>query len=279
MNEQAKGLGQILDCERTNLPSPFVFVTGGKGGVGKSSLTLNLGLALGKLGLKVLIVDLDLGLANLNVLAKVNPTRNLEDFFQGRASLADCIHPVSNGVSLVSGSSGTGDMGRPDRARRGQLFDGLAAVGADFDLILGDSSAGIGPDVLSFAAAADFVLLVATPEPASITDVYGILKALDTFGRENGIEVPTPSVVMNRVSGSSEAESLAVRLRSVCSRFLSRKPRLGGWIPESRTVRLAALKQRPFVLSEPRSLSAQCVSRLAAKVSSLVGCKIGPLSS
>ncbi len=279
MNEQAKGLGVIVTEERTSLPIPFVFLTGGKGGVGKSSLTLNLGLAMGKLGLRVLVVDLDLGLANLNILAKVSPPRNLEDFLNGDEEIRQCIFPLSNGASLLAGSSGTGELGRPDRARRARLFDGLASLRGDYDLILGDSSAGIGPDVLAFAAAADFVLAVATPEPASITDVYGILKALDRWGLEHGIEVPTPSLVMNRVSGSAEAEGLALRLSKVAKRFLSRNPRLAGWIPESRTVRMSSLQQRPFVLSEPRSLSGQCVARLAARVASLAGLKTTPLSN
>ena len=274
MNEQARGLGAIAVEERTSLPLPFVFMTGGKGGVGKSSLTLNLGIALTKIGLRVLIVDLDLGLANLNVLAKVNPARNLEDYLAGRAEIRDCVVEIAGGVSLIAGSSGTGEMGRPDRARRAKLFDGLASMKNDFDVILGDSSAGIGPDVLAFAAAADFVLAVATPEPASITDVYGILKALDHWADENGVEIPTPSVVMNRVSGSAEASSMQLRLAKVTKRFLSRNPRLVGWVPESRTVRLSSLTQRPFVLSEPRSLSAECVFRLASRVAGLVGPKI-----
>jgi flagellar biosynthesis protein FlhG len=278
MNEQAKALGGIATEERASLPLPFVFMTGGKGGVGKSSLTLNLGIALTKIGLRVLIVDLDLGLANLNVLAKVNPTLNLEDYLDGNVELKDCVFEISGGVSLIAGSSGTGEMGRPDRARRAKLFDGLATMKDDFDVILGDSSAGIGPDVLAFAAAADFVLAVATPEPASITDVYGILKALDSWASKNGVEVPTPSIVMNRVSGSAEATSLQLRLAKVTKRFLSRNPRLVGWVPESRTVRLSALTQRPFVLSEPRSLSAQCVGRLAARVAGLVGPKRSSLS-
>lgn len=278
MNEQARGLGVIATEERVSLPLPFVFMTGGKGGVGKSSLTLNLGIALTKIGLRVLIVDLDLGLANLNVLAKVNPSLNLEDYLNGEAEIKDCVVEISGGVSLIAGSSGSGEMGRPDRARRATLFAGLASLQGDFDVILGDSSAGIGPDVLAFAAAADFVLAVATPEPASITDVYGILKALDHWADANGVEVPTPSVVMNRVSGSAEAASLQLRLAKVTKRFLSRNPRLAGWVPESRTVRISSLTQRPFVLSEPRSLSAQCVARLAARVAGLVGPKRAALS-
>jgi flagellar biosynthesis protein FlhG len=278
MNDQAKGLGTMVQDNQVRLPLPFVFLTGGKGGVGKSSLTLNLGIALSRVGLRVLIVDLDLGLANLNVLAKVNPAHNLEDFLEGNVALSDCVAEISGGVSLLSGSSGTGEMGRPDRARRTKLFDGLTSLKHDFDVILGDSSAGIGPDVLAFAAAADFVLAVGTPEPASITDIYGTLKAIDHWAAEHGVEVPTPSIVMNRVSGSAEAESLSLRLAKVSKRFLSRNPRLVGWIPESRTVRIAALTQRPFVLSEPRSLSSQCVSRLAAKVAGLVGPKRDTLS-
>ena len=283
MNEQAKNIvvpGLVLPRpqaagELPRLGAPLVYVTGGKGGVGKSSLTLNLACELGRRGRRVLLCDLDLGLGDLAVMLRLTGTPSIEDFLDGRSELAACRTSLgadgAGAVDLLAGAAGSGELARPDRARRARLFDGLAGLAGDYDLVLADGAAGIGPDVLAFAGAASSVLAVATPEPASITDAYGILKALHAWSGEHGVEVPTPGLVFNRVSGPAEASSLLARLASVTRRFLSRNPRLVGWVPESRAVREAVQAQRPFVRTAPRALAAQQVARLAARVEGLVG--------
>jgi flagellar biosynthesis protein FlhG len=273
MNEQAHGLATLatqLDERLDGLGAPLALVTGGKGGVGKSSVALNLAIALGRRGRRVLLVDLDLGLGDLAVMMKLSPSRTLENFFAGDAELASCRTPLAGGVDLIPGGAGSGDLARPDSARRAQLFAALAQLAPDYDLVLADSAAGIGPNVLAFAAAASCVLCVATPDPASITDAYGIVKALDQHAATAGIDLPTPALVLNRVAGASEAESLATRLAKVTQRFLLRRPRLVGWLPESQSVREATRGQRAFVTSAPRALSAQCTVRLAARLESLL---------
>lgn len=273
MNEQAKGLSQGEPKAQglPRLPVPLVLMTGGKGGVGKSSLALNLAVDLAKRGRRVLLVDLDLALANLAVMLKLRPKHNLEDYLEGRVGLTDCITSIGEGIDLLAAGSGSLELARPDSARRARIFDGLAEVAQDYDMLVADTAAGIGPDVLAFAAAADFVLAVTTPDPASVADAYGIIKALDHWSTERGVEVPTPALVLNRVSGASEAQTLAARLAMVTRRFLSRSPRLAGWIPESRSVRAGTRAQRSFVETEPHSLAAQCVGRLASRVEALVG--------
>lgn len=283
MNEQARNIvvpgltlpGEERSRELPRLGAPLVYVTGGKGGVGKSSLALNLACELGKRGRRVLLVDLDLGLGNLAVMLKQGGGPSLEDFLDGKRPIEDCRTSLgaegAGAVDLLAGAAGSGDLARPDRARRARLFDGLRRLAPSYDLVLADGAAGIGPDVLAFAGAADSVLAVATPEPASVTDVYGILKALSAWSETAGVEVPTPGLVLNRVSGPAEATSLVARLATVTRRFLSRNPRLVGWVPESRSVREAVLAQRAFVQTAPRALAAQCVGRLAARVEALVG--------
>lgn len=266
MNEQARGLATLAEEPLARLQRPFALVTGGKGGVGKSSLALNLALALGRLGRRVLLVDLDLGLGDLAVLMKLSPARTLEAFFDGTAELAACRIALDRGVDLLPGGTGSGELARPDSARRAQLFAALDGLAGDYDLVLADSAAGIGPEELAFATAADCVLCVATPDPASVTDAYGIVKALDQYAERAGVEVATPALVLNRVAGAAEAESLASRLARVTRRFLSRRPRLIGWCPESNSVRDATRTQRAFVTSAPRSLSAQCAMRLAGRL-------------
>ena len=267
--------------------TPFVVVTGGKGGVGKTLLAANLSIELSRRGLRVLLVDLDLGLANLNVLMRLSSARNVEDALCGRCSFADCVVQGPGGVNVLPAGSGTLDMGRPDAARRARLFEGLAGLSCEYDIVLGDSAAGIGPDVLAACAIADRVLVVTTPQPAALTDAYGLIKALHTFGEESGREVPTPELVINQARSIEEAELTATKLRAVCERFLARSPRKAGWMTASASIARSAVTQRLFALGAPgapgalgppgsasatgrdRSLALACLTQLAARIEQL----------
>ncbi len=267
MNEQAAGLSDAAAGERpARLPVPFVLVSGGKGGVGKTTLTANLGIELRRAGRRVLLVDFDLGLANLNVLLRLSVRRSVEDLLAGDARLSDCIVRGPLGVELLPAGSGNAAMGRPDRARRARLFDALAAASADYDLVLGDAAAGIGADGLAFALAAHRVLAVTTGEPAALTDAYGLVKALHAWAVEHAVDVPTPELVVNLAAGADDAESTAAKLRAVCERFLARAPQLAGWLPRCQAVAQSAFTQRPFVLAAPDALSSRQVARLARRV-------------
>ena len=272
MNEQLNGLGgaAIIEPALEKPGLPFALVTGGKGGVGKSSIALNMAIEMGRRGQRVLLLDLDLGLGDLAVMLKLSPKRTIEDFFRGTHSLLECCTLIESGVHLVPAGSGSGDLARPDSARRAQLFAELANVTRHFDVVIADSAAGIGPDVLAFATAADCVVCVATADPASITDAYGIIKALDHHGHRHSTDVPTPGLVMNRVSTSSEAYAIATRLAGITARFLSRRPRLLGWLPDSNSVRQATRAQRAFVSMAPKALSSQNTARLAQRVETLL---------
>lgn len=248
---------------------PFVLVTGGKGGVGKTLLTANLGVALARSGLRVLLVDLDLGLANLHVLLRLSAPRTIEDALLRRARLEDCIVEGPDGVHVLPASSGTVAMGRLDAEQRSRLFAALAAQSRDYDLVLADSPAGIGPDVLAFAAAAERVLLVTTPDPTALTDAYGLIKALSAFADERAREVPTPEIVVNCASSAEEADRVAKTLGSVCERFLSRSPNCAGWVPQSPEVSRSTAEQRPFVCDAASGLAQHCVRRLALRLARL----------
>jgi flagellar biosynthesis protein FlhG len=135
--------------------------------------------------------------------------------------------------------------------------------------VLGDSPAGIGPDVLDSAAHADRVLVVTTPEPAALTDAYSVMKALDAHARSAEREIPTPDVFVNLATDAAHARGVAGRLRAACERFLCRSPRLVGWMPRSRGVLSAAGRQEPFVVSDPRSVPARAMRQLARRFSDL----------
>jgi flagellar biosynthesis protein FlhG len=264
---------------------PFVLVTGGKGGVGKSTLAANLGVELARAGARVLLVDLDLGLANLDVLLKLERRAPLEDLLAGRLRIEDCIVAGPAGLDVLPAASGVPELARPDADRRAHLFGELVRASADYDLILGDTAAGIGEDVLAFAAAATRVLVVTAPDPAAVTDAYGVIKALDVWSREGdsgagrgvGREVATPELVVNFAAGVEEARRIAERLRTTAERFLARSPRLVGWLPRSRTVLTCALAQRPFVLASPDASVTRRVQALAERLTSPTAAGISPL--
>ena len=171
--------------------------------------------------------------------------------------------PGPSGVALLAASSGDHRLARPDRDRGDRLLGALAGLAGGHDVLLADTAAGIGPDVLDFALRAERVIVVTTPEPAALADAYGLFKALDALSRERALEVPTPHVFVNAARDVLEARGTAERLRSTCERFLLRSPRMMGWMPSSGAVRRAAAGRRPFVLSEPRSLGARGLARTA----------------
>jgi len=249
-----------------HMPAPFVLFTGGKGGVGKTACAANLGVHMAREKQRVLLVDLDLGLANLNVLLRLTARHNLEDALAGRVRFADCVVRGPEGVHVLPAGSGTAAMARDDAERRRLLLEGVAELAADYDFVIGDSAAGIGPDVLAFAACADLLLVVTTPDPTALTDAYGLVKALDAHALEGDLEVPTPELFVNLVDGVDEARETAAKLRAVCERFLARSPRMAGWLPRSRVIRAACGRQRPFSVGDRNSLEYGCVRRLSERV-------------
>lgn len=258
--------GELRRASVRRMGVPFVLITGGKGGVGKTTLAANLAVELARSGRRVLLVDLDLGLGNLHVALRLSPRADLEDALARRQPLEECVLEGPCGLHLLPAGSGNPAMAEGDDARRVALRGALAELGTRYELVLGDSAAGIGPDVLAFATCADHVLAVTTPDPAALTDAYGLVKAVDAFAREAGQELPTPELVLNLVSGVDEATRLHAVLAGVCQQFLARVPRLAGWLPRSSAVQASVLEQRPFVLAQRRSLETGNLRRLAQHV-------------
>lgn len=250
--------------------APFILLTGGKGGVGKTTLAANLGVRLAEKGRRVLLVDLDLGLANVNVMLRLNAPRNIEDALRGDASFKDCIVEGPGGLHVLPAGSGTTEMGKPDAGRRKRLLDAIHELSLSYEIVLGDSASGIGPDVLDFATRADRVVIVTTPQPMAMTDAYGLIKALDTWALEQGREVPTPELFVNQAAGVQEAESTSKRLKSVCERFLARAPRFVGWLPWAAGVAESAQRQRPFASVRGSSLESQCLGQFSRRIAKLV---------
>ena len=291
------------DFDRSRkLAAPFVLVTGGKGGVGKTTVCANLGVQMAQEGHSVLLVDLDLGLSNLGLFLGVHHGPTLEDALSGKCTFRECLQEGPDGVRLLTAANGSEAMGNLshdqrqrltyatdavyrsnplplltiENAHRGavqRVLEGLAELSREFDVVLGDSAAGVGPDVLHFAAMADRVLVVTTPEVAALTDAYGVIKALDQFGIRTGADIPTPELVVNQCSGVEEGQDIARKLRQVCERFLARTPRQAGWIPRSRSVSQAAQVAAPFVGVSKRGLEQLCLRQIAGRFRTLIAIK------
>lgn len=248
------------------LGTPFVLVTGGKGGVGKTTVAANLGVDLAREGRRVLLVDLDLGLANLDVTLGLRPAHRVEEALDGGVPLEDCIVSGPGGVDLLPAASGSEELASLGPERRARLVELLGGISHKYDLVVGDSAAGVGADVLAFAALADRVVLVTTPDLAALTDAYGLIKALDRHGSRHGVDIPTPEVLVNHARGVEEGRAVARKLRSICERFLARSPRQAGWLPRSVAVERSQSEGAPFVLRPRAALENVCMAQISGRL-------------
>ena len=235
-----------------------VAVTSGKGGVGKSNLTVNLALAFLAEGKKVLVIDADLGMANVDVLLGTSSKYNLLHLLDEDVVLDDVILKGPYGLRYISGGSGMEQAGDFTPAERTLLEEKLTGCGEMADIILIDTGAGIGRNVLDFILAADEVLLVTTPEPTAMTDAYAVMKAYSMYAAK-----PNMRLVVNRVYDEAEGLEVAEKLRKTAERFLHMKIDSLGAIYEDRNVIQAVRQQKPILEAYPDSLAAKCIKAIA----------------
>jgi flagellar biosynthesis protein FlhG len=238
-----------------------IAVASGKGGVGKTNLTANLAVALARRGLRVCVVDADLGLANLDVLLGLSPAASLRDVLQGERRLRDIMVEGPAGIRIVPAASGFEELTTLTAADRQRLLDEIETLDDSMDALLLDTAAGISPNVLYFAAAAADVLIVITPEPTSLTDAYALIKVLSArYGRREFL------VAVNMAAGSSDAEAAFARLSRVAGRFLSVRLEYQGYVPYDDAVPRAVRRQEPVVLDAPGTPASLAVTELARRL-------------
>lgn len=246
--------------EQGEVKTRVISVTSGKGGVGKSTLSVNMGIAIGKLGKRVLLLDGDLGLANVNVLMGIIPEHNIYEVMKGKKKIRDIIIPTSFGIDIIAGANGISQLANLNDSQREHFLSQLGEL-TGYDVMLIDTGAGVGANVLGLVMPADEIVVVTTPEPTAITDAYGMIKSIVANGQEKIIKL-----IVNRVPSAIEAKRVADRLASISAQFLKTEVDAIGFIFEESLVQKSVRSQRPHLVQFPGSKSSACINHIAARL-------------
>jgi len=238
----------------------IITITSGKGGVGKTSISLNLSLSLASRGFRVCLFDADLGLANVNILTGLYPKKDLESVISGQFSLKEIIIKDYQGIDIIPGSSGVEKIADLTQTQTGTLISAFLDL-EDYDYFIFDTSAGISAQVLSFCMASHEIILVATCEPTSLTDAYSMLKVLSKYEYDSPVKV-----VINQVTSGRAAQKAYAKLKETVQRFLSIKVEPLGIVATDKNVRAAVISQTPFFMLFPDTLASKCIKSLTDKL-------------
>ena len=263
--DQAEQLRKMMQQTDSKPQARVITVTSGKGGVGKTSISLNLAIWLTRLGKKVVVFDADFGLANIEVMLGVRPQYNLADMMFRGKDLTDIITQGEEGISFISGGSGIQELASMNREQVMFLTSRLIALDKYADVIIVDTGAGISDSVLEFVLASTEVLLVATPEPTSITDAYALLKALNR--KEEFVKEDTSiKMISNRVRNDAEGQNLYEKMSVVSDKFLHIPITYLGPVPMDEQISKAVMRQKPVSVINPEAPSAKAIKQIAEKL-------------
>jgi flagellar biosynthesis protein FlhG len=240
-----------------------IAVTSGKGGVGKTQLSANIALLLARHGQRVLLLDADLGLASLDLALGVNPNRDLLSVIRGQCELSEIVIEIeaAAGLHLVPACPGRYEMANLQSAERERLHVALRELAAHYDTLIIDTGAGIGANSVGFAALADEILMVTTPDPTSLRDAYAMAKVLHRRAGADAI-----SVVANQVASEADGHEVFERLQSITRRFLSLELDYLGCVPKDESVARAVVQGQPYVIGAPRCKATRAVETLVHKL-------------
>lgn len=264
--DQAEQLRIIKASQIKSKPLARVMtVTSGKGGVGKSNVSINLAIQFRKMGKRVIILDADFGLANIEIMFGAVPKHNLYDLIYQGKNITDIITWGPMEIGFISGGSGIAGMSNLSKDYLNYIIQNLAELDAIADIIIVDTGAGISDAVLEFLVACGEVLLVTTQEPTSITDSYSLLKALYRHPRFDDASTKV-KVIANRVGREAEGEVLFEKLNAVVSRYLKIPLIYLGSIPDDAQLPRAVMQQLPVSLQNPGAKSSVAFQRIAARL-------------
>ncbi len=244
-------------------PVQVIAVSGGKGGVGKSNVAVNLGIALSQKGRRVVLLDADLGLGNIDVLLGITANRNIQDVISGECDLRDVLVNGPGGIKIVPASSGTQRMTQLSTLEHAGLINAFSELGDQIDVLIVDTAAGISESVVSFLRASQEMLLVVCDEPTSITDAYALIKLMNRDYGTNRFRI-----LANQVRNEQEGRHLFEKLTRVTERFLDVALQYVGIVPYDEAVKKAVQRQRAVLDAYPRAKASLAIKSLADKVDS-----------
>ena len=273
MGDQADGLRLLMkeihktadnagENHDTAQKTRIIAVTSGKGGVGKTNVATNMGIAYAQMGKKVIVLDADLGLANVNVIMNVIPQYNLYHVIKKQKKLSEIIIDTEYGIKLIVGASGFSKIANMGEAERNEFINEMYTL-SDVDIIIIDTSAGVSKNVLSFVAAADEVVIITTSEPTAITDAYGIIKVIATEVDNMNLNL---KMIINRVNSAAEGKRIADRMISIAAQFLNLKIEYLGFIYNDPLVTKAVIKQKPFIITDPNGKASSCLKHIVSRM-------------
>jgi len=257
--EQAQNLHQFVNKNKGL--ARVIAVTSGKGGVGKTNTSINLAISLADKGNRVILLDADLGLANVEVLLGLNSIYTIQHVIDGQRSMSEILVKGPGGIAVVPGTSGIAKLADLSPKARNRIMEGLRELQARSDFIIIDTMAGIGRSATSFVVAADEVLLVSTPEPSSIVDAYAMLKTIYQ-NRENAIV----RLIANMVINKKQASAVYSKLSNVSQQYLGRKLSYLGMIARDPHVNQAVMQSFPYSLRFPNAPASKSIADIADRL-------------
>lgn len=267
--DQAEQLRNIIKAGNVNKPqrplARVITVTSGKGGVGKSNTAINLAIQFKKMGQRVIILDADFGLANIEIMFGTVPKHNFCDLIYQNKNIKDIITWGPSDIGFISGGSGIAGLSNLSRDYLVYIIQNLAELDAIADVIIVDTGAGISDAVLEFLVASGEIILVTTPEPTSITDSYSLLKALNRHSRFDK-DYSKVKMLANKVENKDDGLMLFNKLNAVVSRYLKLPIDYLGAVPEDSQLSKAVMQQTPVSLANPGAKSAMAYQEIAAKL-------------
>jgi flagellar biosynthesis protein FlhG len=246
---------------RSRPPATRIAVTSGKGGVGKTSLTINLAVSMARLGHRVGILDADFALGNIDVLLGLTPEHHLGAVLDGVKRVEDVVLEGPSGVRVIPAGSGVRELTALDDVRWSRLRDAMRDVCATLDFLLIDTATGISDNVLDVVHLADYVLVLTSYDPAAVVDAYAMIKLITVGNRQKEI-----GVVVNSASDAEQGTVVFRQISLAADRFLNRQLRYDGHVVEDRSVRDAGLAQSPLVGADHAGPAGRCIRRLACRL-------------
>ena len=262
MEEQANEIRSMMGSGTSEHKTRIIAITSGKGGVGKTNIAVNMAIAYAEIGKRVILIDGDMGMANVNVLLNIVPRYNLMQVINHQKKMSEIILDTEFGIKFIAGANGFSKIANLSREELEYFTKEFASL-ANADIIIIDTGAGIANNVLQFVAAADEVYVVTTPEPTAITDAYGIIKIISTelVNRELNIKL-----LVNRVHSADEGKRISDRIITIVAQFLNYKVGYIGFVYDDPVVQTAVIRQKPFMVVNPTSRPAVCLQHIVGRI-------------